>query len=65
MAQAVAVGAVDVRPIVERMHLMDADSLQLVLVRLEHVEQRDRLAVREREDQVGAGAYVPEDSLRR
>ena len=65
MAQPVAELAADVRPLVQRVHLVHADALELLLVALEHVEEPDRLAVGERNDQVGARADVVEHALRR
>ena len=65
MAEPVAVGAVQVRPIVQGVHLVDTDARQLVGRALDRVEQRDRLAVGERHDQVGSRADVIEHSLGR
>ena len=60
MAQPVAELAADVRPLVERVHLVHADALQLLGDALEHVEQADRLAVGQRDDHVGPGPDVIE-----
>ena len=58
-------GAVQVRAIVQGVHLVHVDALQLGRVRLDGVEEDDRLAVGEGHDQVGARLDVVEDSGRR
>ena len=52
--QMVAVRVVEIRMVVERVHLMHPDVRELVRVRVERVDERARLAVRERNDDVGA-----------
>ena len=60
MPQAVAVGAVQVRMVVQRVHLVDAYVGEVVGVRVDRVDERARLAVRERHDQVGRAPDVVE-----
>ena len=45
MAQVVAVLAVDVRPLLGRVHLVDAYAGEPLVLALEEVDQADRLAV--------------------
>ena len=54
--QPVAEGPVDVRPLVQRVHLVHAHAAQALVLALEHVEQPDRLPVGQREDHVRARA---------
>ena len=53
----------DVRPLVQRVHLVHTHAAQALVLALEHVQQPDGLAVGEREDHVGARADVREDLL--
>ena len=55
--------AVQVRPIMQRVHLMNSDALEASSVRLDGIEHRDRLAVGERNDHVGAVRDELEDIL--
>ena len=64
MPQPVAERAVDVGPLVQRVHLVHAHVAQPLVLALEHVEQPDRLPVGQREDHVRARADVREDVLR-
>ena len=64
VAQPVAELAVEVGPVVQCVHLVHADAVRAVGRGLDRVEQRDRLAVGERHDDVGARADVLEDSIR-
>ena len=52
MAQVVAEAPCEVRPVVQRVHLVDAHVASRCGVRLDGVEQRHRLAVAERDDHV-------------
>ena len=54
VAQCIAERAVQVRAVVEGVHLVDPDAREVGGVPLDGVEQRDRLAVGERDDDVGA-----------
>ena len=63
MPQPVAEGAVDVRALVQRVHLVHAHVAQPLVLALEHVEQPDRLAVGQRQDHVRARPHVGEDVL--
>ena len=63
MQQVVADGAVEVGPVVERVHLVDPHTLQLVGVRLDRVEHADRLTVGEGHDEVGPRLDVGEHVL--
>jgi hypothetical protein len=63
VTQPVAEGAEDVRPLVQRVHLVDAHALERLGVLLERVDQADRLAVGERQDHVGLRSDVTEDVL--
>ena len=65
MPKPVAELAADVRPLVKGVHLVHADAAQVLLVLLQHVQKPDRLAVGEREDEVGAGPDVRQDILGR
>ena len=56
MPQVVAALALDRGPRVQRVHLVDAHAVQPLVMRLEHVDQADRLAVGHRHDQVGVAA---------
>ena len=47
--------------VVQRVHLMDADTRELGRVRVEHVDQRPGLAVRQRHDDVRAGGHVVQE----
>jgi hypothetical protein len=64
VAQPVPELPADVRPLVQGVHLVDADVLELLLMALEHVEEADRLAVGERDDHVGARTDVVQHALR-
>ena len=64
MAEAVAERAVQVRPVVQGVHLVDAHAVEPVGAGLDRVEQRDRFAVGERHDEVGAGSDVVEQPTR-
>jgi hypothetical protein len=55
--------AVQVGPVVQRMHLMQAHVLQALVVGLQHVDEGDGLAVGHRDDDVGAGRHVKEHVL--
>ena len=61
----ISVGAMDVRVIVDRVHLMHTNARQLACVRVERVDQRPRLPVRERHDDVSVGRDVGEHGLGR
>ena len=63
--QVVAHGAVQVGPVVERVHLVHANAAEAIRVRLDRVEDGHRLAVGERHDQVGAVLDVVEHVFRR
>ena len=63
MTQPVAERAVQVRPVVEGVHLVDPDTAEPVGVGLDGVEQRHRLAVGQRHDEIGAGPEVVEHGL--
>ena len=63
MPQVVAELAVQVGPIVDGVHLVDHDAVQLVGVRLDGIEQRHRLAVGQRHDEVGSTTDVFEDGI--
>ena len=63
MAQPVAERAVDVRALLQRVHLVHAHAGQALVLALEHVEHPDGLAVGQREDHVGARAHVGEHVL--
>ena len=61
----ISVGAVQVRVVVERVHLMHTDVRQFPCVPIEHVDQRSRLPVRERHDDVCSRRDVGEHGLGR
>ena len=61
--QPVAVGPVEVRPLLQRVHLVHPHAAQALVLALEHVEQPDRLPVGQRQDHVRAGPDVREDVL--
>ena len=63
VAQAVAERAVQVRPVVDGVHLVDRHAFEAVGVGLDGVEQADRLAVGQRHDDVGARGDVIENGL--
>jgi hypothetical protein len=63
MPQVVAAPALDRGPRVQRVHLVDAHPVQAIVMRLEHVDQADRLSVGHRHDQVGVGRDVIEHRL--
>ena len=63
MAQVVAALALDRRPRMERVHLVDAHAVELGVVRLEHVDEPDGLAVGHRDDHVGLRRDVVEHRL--
>ena len=63
MTQPVAEFAVQVGPIVDRVHLVHPDAVEAVGVGLDGVEQCDRLAVRQRHDDVSTGTEVVEHGL--
>ena len=65
MAHAVAVGTVQVRAVVDGVHLVDAEPGEPVGVRFDGVEEGDRFAVGERHDDVGRRSEVVEHGLRR
>ena len=49
-----------IRPVVHRVHLVHPNSVEPIGVGLDGVEQRDRLAVGQRHDDVGTGTDVLE-----
>ena len=61
MTQVVTEDAVEVRPVVDGVHLVDADGVEVGCMGLDGIEQGHRLAVRQRHDQVGPGTDVLED----
>ena len=63
MAEVVAVYPVEVRPVVQAVHLVHAHVAQLLAVRVDGVHHRPRLAVGEGDDDVGAGVDEGEDGL--
>jgi len=66
VAQARRVCAVDVRALLQGVYLMHAYAFEALVVRLQHVQQRDRFAVGHRNDHVGAerhGASTPSGAL--
>ena len=65
MAQVVAALAVQIRAVVERVHLMDPHAGQPAVLALEHVEQGHRLAVRHRHHDVGVARDVVENRFGR
>ena len=52
--------AVQVRPVVDDVHLVDAQALEAVGVGLDGIEQRHRFAVGQRHDDVAVGRQVIE-----
>jgi hypothetical protein len=56
--------AVDVAPFAQRLHLVNPDAAELLGVRLERVDELDRLAVGVRHHDVRAGPDVGEHRLR-
>ncbi len=58
MAQPIAELAVQVAPIVQRVHLVNAYSRQTRLPRFKRVEQANRFPVRQRHDDVATDLYV-------
>ena len=65
MADPVAERAVQVRPVVDGVHLVDAQPVEAVGVGLDRVEHRDRFAVGQRHDDVGPRIEVVDDRLGR
>ena len=63
MPEVVAERAVDIGPLVQRVHLVHAHAHEAVGVLLERVHQPDRLAVGERQDHVGVRADVAQHVL--
>ncbi len=64
VTQVVAVLAVDRRPRMLRVHLVQAHAVELRVVGLERVDHADGLPVDRADDHVGAGLDVVEDRLR-
>src|SRR5262249_21294556 len=62
--QSITVNAMQVRAVVQRVHLVHPHFVQGVRVRVDRVEQDPGLAVRERHDEIGAGGDVLEDARR-
>ena len=58
MTQPIAVGAVQVRTIAQHMHLMHPHPRQLLGFAFDRIEQRDRLAVGQRDDDVASRVEV-------
>jgi hypothetical protein len=56
---------VDVPAVVQRVHLVHSHALELIGMSLEDVDQPDWLAVRQRDDHVGAPADMPQNFLGR
>ena len=65
MSQPVAERAGEVGAVPEGVHLVDAHALEAIGGRLDRVQQADRLAVGERQDDVGTGSDVVENGLGR
>ena len=63
MAQVRRVLAVEVGPVVQRVHLVQANVLEPLVMGLQRVEEDDRLAVGHRDDHVGARGHVGEHVL--
>jgi hypothetical protein len=63
--QVVAALPAHVRPLVERVHLVDAHAAEPAVLRLQDVEQRHRLAVGHRHHDVGLPRDMVEHGLGR
>ena len=64
MQQVIAHRAMQVRTVVQCVHLVDPHALEPLRVRLDGVEHRDRFAVRQGHDEVSAVVDVTEDGVR-
>ncbi len=58
MAQAVAEAAMQIRPIAQHVHLVHAHALESLSRGLDGVHDRDRLAIGDRHDEIGAAPDV-------
>ena len=65
VTEAVTERAVQVGPVVDGVHLVDADAVEVGCVGLDGIEQGHRLAVRQRHDQVGPRPDVLEHRVGR
>jgi hypothetical protein len=65
VAQMVAALAVQIGPLVEHVHLVDAHRGEPAVLALEHVQQRHRLPVRHRHHDVGVARDVVENRFGR
>ena len=61
VSEPVAVGAGEVRPIVDRVHLVDPDTVESIGRRFDRVQDTGRLTVGERDDQLGSRPDVVQD----
>ncbi len=64
MPEPVAVGAVEVRMVVQSVHLVHTNAFEARHVGVERVDERARLTVRDRHDDIRVLRHVREDGLR-